>query len=879
MKNPSVLLVDSNALIHRAYHAFPASLSTKDGTQTNAIYGFFSILFQSIIKYKPEKLYLAFDSKEKTFRHKIYPQYKATRKKTDEELIKQFKIIKNVLTNSNINFIEIPGLEADDIIGTLSRHDDLKGRSKLVLTGDGDLLQLLNDETQVLLSGGAFQKSVLYDVKSAENKLGYGVNQIIDYKALRGDTSDNIPGVKGIGEVTAKKLLKEFSNLEDVLSNLDSIDNKVANKIRQQLDQAVMSKELATIVTNSSMTINLKNFEPKHIDFDMLSKDMENMEFRSLQNKLGAIRSRFSSIDTIKKQSQLNLLNVDKPKSTNKGFGSISEQRYTTELLKSEYVIISDYYSEQDNCTKFVILISGVNKIETECDIEQYKFIINQIKISNKKLVVYDSKSLHKINIENNIYDVDIDFDIKLAGYLISGGEANKSVEKLINFLNLDYSENSLINLNALYVELENKINSSTVETKKLYFEVELPLSKVLAKMEIAGITLDEKFLQKFENILDKKIKLVEKKIYDQVGEKFNINSPKQLGEMLFTKLKLPAVSKNKSGGFSTNERVLAKLSGKYPIIKNILNYRELAKLKSTYTSALSKQINTETGKIHSTFNQDVTVTGRLSSTNPNLQNIPVSTELGQEIRRAFVSADGKKFLLFDYSQQELRLLAHLSEEENLIKAFNQNIDIHALTASRILKKDISEVNKSERRAGKTINFGIVYGISAFGLSERLEIDTKVAQAYIDSFFQTYPKVKIYFNNLLSEATKNGYVTTILGRTKFTDGLNSPIYNVRRATEREIINFPLQGSAADMIKFAMVKTQDLIDKQFSDFATMVLQIHDELIFEVNDDDPQKTKLFASEISKLMLEIFKLKVNMKVDVEEGLNLADTRSYKL
>jgi DNA polymerase I len=877
LKNPSVLLVDSNALIHRAYHAFPPTLSTSDGIQTNAVYGFFSILFQSIIKYNPDKLYLAFDSKEKTFRHKIYPAYKATRKKTDDELIKQFKIIKKILTKSNLNYIEIPGLEADDIIGTLSKHKDLKGKYKLVLTGDGDLLQLIDDETHVVLSGGAFQKSVLYDVKTAEEKLGYRVDQITDFKGLRGDSSDNIPGVKGIGEVTAKKLLNQFENLEEVISNLDKLDLKTSNKIQEQMDQAIMSKDIATIVTNEPITISLKNHEPRHIDFDTLVKEMQDMEFRSLQGKVDNIRARFVTKAVAPKTSQMGLLNVDIQRVKPKGFGEISEQRYTSMLNKSNHVIISDFYSEEDSCTKFVVLINGSSIIETDCDIEEYKFVLNQITKSKKSLIVLNSKSINKINIENNIVSPKIDFDINLAGYLLSGGEANKSIEKLFSYFNIKEEESNLLRINSLYLELKKRIELESKEIKELYYEVELPLSKVLAHMEVAGITLDQQFLSDFESKLDKKIKQVEDKIYQEVGEEFNINSPKQLGEKLFEKLKIPAVTKNKSGGFSTNERVLSKLSKSYPIIKNVLNYRELAKLKSTYTSALAKQVNTDTGRIHSTFNQDVTVTGRLSSTNPNLQNIPVSTDLGQEIRRAFVSAKGKKFLLFDYSQQELRLLAHLSEEKNLIEAFNQNIDIHALTASRILKKDIKEITKTERRAGKTINFGIVYGISAFGLSERLEIDTKVGQAYIDSFFLTYPKVKTYFNNLLSDAKKNGFVTTIMGRKKFTDGLKSPIFNVRRGTEREIINFPLQGSAADMIKFAMVKTQTLIDEEFSDFATMVLQIHDELIFEVNDKDLEKTKLFVEKISKRMLEIFELKVNMKVDVEEGYNLADTHSF--
>jgi DNA polymerase-1 len=429
-----------------------------------------------------------------------------------------------------------------------------------------------------------------------------------------------------------------------------------------------------------------------------------------------------------------------------------------------------------------------------------------------------------------------------------------------------------------LYEELFDELNKFENEDwniYKLFKEVELPLSPILVKMQRSGIKLDIGYLNEFEKKITKVIEQKVKNIYEQAGEEFNIASPKQLGEVLFGKMKLPGAKKSKNGSFSTNEKILVNQKSSFPIVNEILEYRQLSKLKSTYTSTLVAEVNKTTGRIHSKFHQDVTTTGRLSSTDPNLQNIPISSDLGQEVRRAFVAEKGKKFVFFDYSQQELRLLAHLSGEPKLIDAFTNEVDIHALTASQVLNKPIENITKEERRAGKTINFGIVYGISSFGLSERLDIDNATAQNYINGFFETYPKVREYFDNLLKSAKMEGYVTTLLGRRKDTSGLDSPNFQIRRATEREILNFPLQGSAADMIKVAMIKADKIIEKKYRGFAEMVLQIHDELVFEVLEEkDDNRLIEFAKDVSKTMLEVFKLKVNMDVDVEIGKNLADS-----
>ncbi len=881
MKKPLLLLIDSNALIHRAYHAYPSTLTTSKGQQINAVFGFFSILLQVLLKYKPDQIFFAFDVKEKTFRNEIYPDYKATRKKTDAELIEQFKIVKDILLKINFNVVEKAGYEADDLIGTLSRRKEFEGKEKIIITGDGDLLQLIRDDVKVFLSGSAFQKSVLYDSKTAQEKLGYTVDQIIEYKGLRGDSSDNIPGVKGIGEISAKKLLSKYKTLEEIYSNLEELDNTVKNKLVFDRESAFVSRDLATIDTNAPLDEKLNNSKPTSVDFAQLRKLFFEFEFKSLLPKIDKLESELGvgSEENISQQSEM--FNVDKAGGKTPPPKGRVEQYLSTIPKGVEYVAFYPKFSDQKICTEVLVWITENAFFELKCDAEEYKRFVENISKSSVKVIAFDSKILNKTNIFLGIPQLEIHFDIKLAAYLLTGGRLKLCLEDIAyEFIgNFDITKSRAEITYELFDILSKKI-SKEKQLSKLLFELEIPLTEALAIMELAGIKLDKDYLQQFEKRLVGMIKGTEKKIYDLAGQEFNIASPKQMGEVLFSKLKLPGGKKNKSGGFSTNEKVLRNLVTDFPIIKEILKYREYTKLKSTYTSTLISHIDPGTGRVHSVFHQDIAATGRLSSKDPNLQNIPISSELGQEVRRAFISEKGKKFVFFDYSQQELRLLAHLSGDKNLTKAFNKGVDIHSLTASRLLTKEISDVTKSERRMGKTVNFGIVYGISAFGLSEQLKIDPKLAQKYIDSFFVTYEGVKKYFDNLLAEARKNDYITTILGRRKITDGLRSPVFQVRKATEREIINFPLQGSAADMIKMAMVKTQKIIDDKYSDFAQMVLQIHDELVFEVVDDkNEDRLKEFARDIRKELLEVFDLEVNMKVDTEVGYNLADSHNFSL
>ncbi len=883
MEKSLVLLIDSNAIIHRAYHAYPKTLVTTKGLQVNATFGFFSIVLQVLDKFKPSQVFFAFDSKEKTFRHKMFPAYKATRKKTDPELIEQFKLIKEILTESNITVLEKDGYEADDIIGTISRSEELKGIEKIIVTGDGDLLQLINDEVKVFLSGSAFQKSALYDSITAEKKLGYTISQIIEYKGLRGDTSDNIPGVKGIGEVSAKNLLGKYKTIENIFENLDKIEKPVKKKLVENDDIALLSRQLASIDTSVPVVVDYSNHSISGYKIDVLREWFISLEFHSLVNRLEKLSVEKVEVKHQNETYQASLFDVDKGESEQGVEKVNSVQESTTIPKKSNRLFIQILNSDVESYTVVNLYDGNEGEIILNVNEKDYKKYLKKIEEGNLKVIVNNSKDLHLFHIEKSMELLNVNFDIKIASHLLDFSNTKLSIDDLfVKYLEISSFVNDdkerIILMANLYEVLLSKIEelkTTDWNIYKLFKEVEMPLSPVLAKMQNTGIKLDIDYLNKFEKKISQIIDQKVKNIYELAGEEFNIASPKQLGEVLFGRMKLPGAKKSKNGSFSTNEKILINLKNTYPIVKEILDYRQLSKLKSTYTSSLVAEVNEKTGRIHSKFHQDVTTTGRLSSTEPNLQNIPISSDLGQEVRRAFVAEDGKKFVFLDYSQQELRLLAHLSGEPKLVDAFTNNIDIHALTASQVLNKPIEGITKEERRAGKTINFGIVYGISSYGLSERLDIDNATAQNYINGFFETYPKVRVYFDELIKSAKIDGYVTTLLGRRKDTSGLDSPNFQIRRATEREVLNFPLQGSAADMIKVAMIKADKIIEEKYKDFAEMVLQIHDELVFEVLDEkDDNRLMNFAKDVSKMMLEVFKLKVNMDVDVEVGKNLADS-----
>lgn len=909
--NETILLIDANALIHRAYHAFPKNLSTKDGELVNAVYGFARLLFIVLKQYKPKYIVCAYDTHAPTFRHKLFAEYKGTRKKTDDELINQFPKTLELLNALNIPSISKAGFEADDIIGTLSRHKELENVRKIVVTGDRDLLQLIDDDTEVLLAGTSFSKSKLYNPENVIEKIGFPADMLVDFKGLRGDSSDNIPGVRGVGDKTATDLIKKYHSIANVYEHIDELKNAVKNRLTDNRDIAELSKELATIKLDMNIDFKLEDATVSDYDEDEVYDLFMKYEFKSLlkdlpKAKLKDVQLNTSSSETKEgTEDQLGLLasNEDLTKDLKfEKFDNTNITKLIEILMEIDSFAIRTYASNEKVFTKpdAIAFADGSKVLFLDCKNLSKDAVeaLSRLVDSEKSICAYDAKrDIHRL-MNLGFKDPKINFDVMLAAYLLGAGSQK------IDFESIAFNETGVVLKNKLTENIDSELaysaslvwgmysglsvklekSEDNMENgwglKKLFYELEMPVVDVLIAMERNGIMLDTDYLRNYSDELDSQIADITKEIQAEVGYEFNIASPKQVGEALFEKLGLPGVKRTKSGGYATNEKVLRNLKDTYPIIDKILTYREISKLRSTYTEALIALVNSDTKKIHSTFRQAVAATGRLASSNPNLQNIPISSEAGLKIRKAFVASPGKAFILIDYSQQELRLLAHFSQEPMLIKAFSDGEDIHALTAAKIFEKSPSEVTKSERRVGKTVNFGVVYGISAFGLSEGLQVSREDAQKFIDAFYESYPKVRTFFDNLLDEAKTKGFIRTIMGRMKDTKSIRSSNYQLRSGAEREIINFPLQGSAADMMKLAMIQVNNLVNENYSDSVKIILQIHDELVFEIDNKKLSGGKLasFCNDVKGVMLKVLNLDLPMRVDIDKGVNLTDIKRLK-
>lgn len=898
-----ILLIDANAIIHRAYHAFPKNLTTTDGKLVNAAYGFTKILLQTLKEFEPEYIVCAFDTRMPTFRHEMFKEYKAHRPKTDAELIEQFPLVKQVVEALNIPLFEVEGSEADDIIGTITKNQSIKTIEKIVVTGDKDLLQLIDKNTKIFLAGTSYSKSKVYNESNVEKKLGFPHQYLIDYKGLKGDPSDNIPGVKGVGDVTATNLIKKYGTLEEIYQNIEQISGAVQNKLKENADMAKLSKELATIDCQVNLDFQLSKAELKDYDQDKALKLFQELQFRSLVNELPKSKNGSSNNSG---SEQLGLLGNIETEETSENteiaehhqLKNLAELESVLSEKKAEYVVIGQAEELTDDIfqkiTKLILVIDSESYL-----VELEKFDLKKLEkiLKQHKLVTYGGKRLIHACISSGI-DLELAHDLRVAAYVAGKGGSKLDLATVVfNNVGIVYDPAKYSGLKQYLIRTQliekltspilNKLKEANINggngwgLEKLYTDVEMPLIEVLMQMERNGIFLDKDHLEKFAQMLSEKIAKLEKEIYKIAETEFNIDSPKQLGEILYDKLGVPGASKTKSGNYSTGEKVLSKIRESYPIADYVLQYRELAKLRSTYTNAIIELVNEKTGRIHTTFNQTVAATGRLSSTKPNLQNIPISTENGREIRKSFIAPEDKMLVFMDYSQQELRLLAHFSQEEKLIEAFNQGMDIHAVTAATLFNKEVDQVAKDERRIGKTVNFGVVYGISPFGLSDRLQIPREDGKRFIDTFYESYPKVKRFFDNLIKEAKTQGRVKTILGRERDASNLNSRNYQLRSATEREVINFPLQGSAADMMKLAMLEAHALIENEYSDFAKLIVQIHDELGFEVatKSADDKKLKEFAQAMREKMLNVLDLDIVMKVDVEIGYNMSELKTLKL
>ncbi len=891
------ILVDANSIIHRAYHAYPSHLSTSKGEQVNAVYGFSTIVLKVIEDLKPDMIICAFDVETKpTFRNKIYGKYKSTRKSVDKELVAQIPRIKEVLNAFDIPILEVEGFEADDLIGTLERQEDVQDFEKIIVTGDQDMFQLVDKDTKVFLSGRNFRDSRIYEEGDVKNKVGVKPSQVIDYKAIYGDPSDNIPGVKGIGKKGAIDLLNDFKSLKGIYRNIKKVSSRYRNKLAKQRSEAFMSYKLAKIKNDIEIRYDLERCKWGKIDISKVEVVFRKLEFRSLIRRVGNLKvKKYSNSKSIEKSEgikEYNTVDIERYEDTRKFVRRALRKKLICIFIEISDEGIYPYHSG----LIFISIESTIYKIDLKrCFDKGGNLLIGKeikgiLENENIRKVGFDIKKIMHLLLDYNIQLKGPYFDIKIAAYILQGGKGKSSLANLaFSYLgevydlqlelgssaaDTDYVVKRIQIVCKLYDKLSaelDKINKNKWNLKRLFYDVEMPLVKILFEMESNGILIDTKYLLELQEEFDKDIVSIEKKVFKCIGHDFNLCSPKQVSDVLFGELSLPKTRRNKSGSYSTSSYQLQDLKSAHPAVGLILQYRELSKLRSTYTSPLIDTVDKKTGRIHTTYNQAITATGRLTSSEPNLQNIPISTDIGRKVRRAFIAKKGASFISFDIAQQELRILAHLADEDSLIEAFNKNIDVHALTASKIFEKEISKVTRKERRIGKTINFGVMYGMSERGLSQAIGITYKQAEDFIIKYFDKYSKVRNYFDNYLNEANKKGYAETLFGRRKKVGSFKNLNVFTKQAIQRELINFPIQGTAADMMKLAMIKVDKILDKKYRDKSKMILQIHDELIFEFIGK--LGIREFKSDVRKSIEGVYPFKAPIKVEISEGRNLRE------
>lgn len=860
MKN--LILVDGNNLLFRSYYATAYNgnfMKNSKGFPTNGLFGFTNMINKILEEEKPTHIIVAFD-KGKTFRHEKYKDYKAGRIEMPDELKLQFPVAKELLTKMGITYYEIENYEADDIIGTFAEFcENDPEYTGTIISSDKDLLQLVTKTVNIKLLKS--KDYIRYTEESFKSEWGIDPINIIDLKALMGDSSDNIKGVKGIGEKGALKLLHEYKTLDGIYENIDNIKGATKEKLIAGKQDAYESYELATIYKEVPMEININDLEYREPNIEELNKMYEELEFYSFLKKT-----------QIKKQEEINFKIIKDINEINiKEKSAIYLEILGTNYHKSE-ILGAAIYNKNESIY-----------IPKEILLQQPNFLKEQ------ELVTYDEKKLYVVLKENNIEINNITFDTMLAAYLLEYN-LKDDIAYLSNQLgyNIPFYETTF-GKHADIVPEENEIaknavlkakfiydteNDLTNKLKKqemydLFKNIEMPLGIVLGDMEYDGINVDKKTLEEMGKEIQTKTEIISKEIYELAGTEFNISSPQQLGEILFEKLELQHGKKGKTG-YSTAVDVLNKLKGKHPIIEKILEYRSLTKLYTTYIEGLIKEIQSD-NKIHTIYNQALTRTGRLSSQEPNLQNIPARDEYGKLIRKAFIPSDNSVIISGDYSQIELRILSSIASVESLIEAFNNDLDIHAKTASDIFKKDISEITSQERRVAKAVNFGIIYGISSYGLSENLNIPTYEAKGFIDNYLNTYPGIKEYMDKTIKQAHADGYVKTLFNRIRIIPELQNKNYMIRQAGERMALNTPIQGTSADIIKKAMVEVQNKI-KEKNLKSKMILQIHDELVIDTKKDELEEIK----EILKTTMEnTYKLNVPLKVDINIGENLYEAK----
>lgn len=873
-----LVLVDGHSILNRAFYGVP-DLTNAAGLHTNAIYGFLNILFKILDEESPDYLTVAFDVKEPTFRHEMFKEYKGTRKPMPEELREQVPVMKEVLQAMGIRIIEQAGYEADDLLGTIAKRAEAEGIDVSLVSGDRDLLQIATDRIRIRIPKTKGGRTEIENYYAADVEAKYQVNpvQFIDLKALMGDTADNIPGVPKVGEKTATDLMVQFGSLDGIYEHIDEVTKKsIKESLIQNKDLAYLSRELATIKIDSPLTYTLEEARVGNFFNEDSYVLFKKLEFKNLLNKFEKgvsneeISASFHLVENLAEAEAL-FSRVLSDKDRQIGLKVVKEAGRHGELLgvalhlpeEGSFLVLKQGFLTEEYLKEKIALLGAQCRIATADIKSEYAYLQAQ--------------------------DTDRFFDVILAAYLLNPLKNDYTVEDIANeYLNLMLPEKGQafgrLSFKAALNEkpedflkyccfeayvcaqaavcLQQKLEETQMD--RLMREIEMPLTLVLFSMEEEGIRVNPEALKDYGEALSGKITELEQEIYSEAGCEFNINSPKQLGEILFEKMGLPGGKKTKTG-YSTAADVLEKLSGEYPVVKHILEYRGLTKLKSTYADGLAAYIEDE-NRIHSTFNQTITATGRISSTEPNLQNIPIRMELGRQIRKVFIPKDGYCFMDADYSQIELRVLASMSGDERLIEAYRSHADIHRTTASQVFHIPFEEVTDLQRRNAKAVNFGIVYGISSFGLSEDLSISRKEAAAYIEQYFETYPQVKQFIDSLVKDAKKNGYAVTLYGRRRPVPELFSSNFMQRSFGERVAMNSPIQGTAADIIKIAMIRVFERLKKEGLK-SKLLLQVHDELLIETALEEEEQVRMILEEE---MVHASSLAVELEIDLHVGNN---------
>ncbi|AZK48083.1 DNA polymerase I [Paenibacillus lentus] len=879
-----LILIDGNSIIYRAFFAMPP-LNNSSGLHTNAVYGFTNMLLRLIQDEKPSHIMVAFDAGKVTFRHEGYEDYKGGREKTPSELTEQFPLTRELLDSFGICWFEQPGYEADDIIGTVSKQAEEAGKEVLVVTGDKDMLQVVSDKVKVALTRKGISEVEPYGPQEIKERYGLIPEQIIDLKGLMGDASDNIPGVPGIGEKTALKLLHQFGSVEEVLARTDELKGKMKENLVQHAEDARLSKRLATIHREVPIDRSFDDMIFRGLKEEKAAPMLRKLEFKSLLERL-AFGEGTEASEAADGSVELEEVDV-----------TVVDDTTLTELVK-QLPKIEVMYVESHGDNPHQAEVMGLI-LSTE---EQHFFVSNEFLLSEAAKPIREwladpqhpkaGYDLHRADLA--LYWQEISFagaehDIQLAAYLLDPTDNNQTISGLAakyklpsvpsddevygkgakfkipdqETLSRHLARKGLAMLRLIPLQKEELKKN---EMNRLFYELEMPLSRILADMEKQGIAVNREALAELGREFEAQIEKLETRIYELAGLEFNLNSPKQLGEVLFDKLELPVVKKTKTG-YSTDAEVLDKLAPYHEIVQFILEYRQLAKLKSTYVEGLLKEIRPDTGKVHTYYRQTIAATGRLSSQFPNLQNIPIRLEEGRKIRQVFVpSEEGWHILAADYSQIELRVLAHISDDKGLQEAFLHDMDIHTKTAMDVFGVTQDQVDANMRRSAKAVNFGIVYGISDYGLSQNLHITRKEAAHFIEQYFEAFQGVRRYMDEIVQEAKRDGYVTTLLERRRYLPEINASNFNLRSFAERTAMNTPIQGTAADIIKLAMVMMDEVMRKHGLK-SRMLLQVHDELVFEV---PPEELETMNKLVPETMEKALKLSVPLKAEVSSGIN---------